>query len=55
MKPYSLSLYSGVLDPGQTFVTSLTHAAADWRRSIAAIGGYPEGTFSLTGDCAGGV
>ena len=53
MKPYSLSLYSGVLDAGQTFVTSLTHAAADWRRSIAAIGGYAEGVLSLSGDVQG--
>ena len=47
MKPYSLSLYSNVFDPGYTFVASLTNAAPDWTRTTAAIGGYLDGRFTL--------
>jgi len=47
MRPYSLSLYTNVLDPGHGFVASLTNAAPDWKRTVDAIGGSLEGSFTL--------
>jgi len=49
MKPYTLNLFTGVLDPAQAFVQPLTAHAPDWTRQIAAIGGYGAGRFTYTG------
>jgi hypothetical protein len=45
--PYTLLLYSSVLDATQGFIAPLTTAAADWRRSTRANGGFWQGGFSL--------
>ena len=50
MKPYSLSLYTSVLDPAQTFVAALTNNALGWRRSARAIWGDWAGQFTRNGD-----
>jgi len=50
MKPFSLLLYSSVLDSTQTFLGSLGKLARGWKRSIRSSGGFWQGSFTVAGD-----
>lgn len=49
MTPYGLRLYTGVLQ-GQTFVADVAPVATAWKRSIRAVGGFWQGSFTITGE-----
>jgi hypothetical protein len=49
--PYGLRLYTGVLQ-GQAFVADVAPAAQGWKRSTRAVGGFWQGSFTLSGELA---
>ena len=52
MRPYSLSMYSSVLNTSQSFVGSLTSPARGWKRAIRGMGGFWTGSFWIGGELA---
>jgi len=48
MKPYSLSLYTDILDPGFFLRRQPDQRSPDWTRTISAIGGYLAGNSPST-------